>query len=184
MRVGAREGSAYRSVKLVSLDNGNRCEVDSNTFISGKAFYIHSKYCPVPILWPFFLAHFRICSLCCIRASVSACRCFKPSLRTSEAVAAQAHTGAPHVLGIATFQWVPHDLCLQFFSPFVRGACCCILWCHFPSCSCCFRERKKIAENIKGLADSTRRGMMKLMRWGIEWSWCCVRRGRTHICLI
>jgi hypothetical protein len=32
MRVGAREGFAYHSVKLVSLANGNRYEVDSNTF--------------------------------------------------------------------------------------------------------------------------------------------------------
>jgi hypothetical protein len=38
MRVGAREGFAYHSVKLVLLANGNRYEVDSNTFFgSGKA---------------------------------------------------------------------------------------------------------------------------------------------------
>jgi hypothetical protein len=37
MRVGAHEGFAYRSVKLVLLANGNRHEVDSNTyFLSGK----------------------------------------------------------------------------------------------------------------------------------------------------
>jgi hypothetical protein len=40
MRVGAREGFAYHSVKLVLLANGNRYEVDSNTlFPSGKALY-------------------------------------------------------------------------------------------------------------------------------------------------
>jgi hypothetical protein len=38
MRVGAREGFAYHSLKLVLLANGNRYEVDSNTFLlSGKA---------------------------------------------------------------------------------------------------------------------------------------------------
>jgi hypothetical protein len=40
MGVGAREGFAYHSVKLVLLANGNRCEVDSTTFLSsGKALY-------------------------------------------------------------------------------------------------------------------------------------------------
>jgi hypothetical protein len=40
MRVGACEGFAYHSVKLVLLANGNRYEVDSNTyFLSGKALY-------------------------------------------------------------------------------------------------------------------------------------------------
>ncbi len=40
MRVGAREGFAYHSVKLVLLANGNRYEVDSNTcFLYGKALY-------------------------------------------------------------------------------------------------------------------------------------------------
>jgi hypothetical protein len=40
MRVGAREGFAYHSVKLVLLANGDRYEVDSNTFfLSGKALY-------------------------------------------------------------------------------------------------------------------------------------------------
>jgi hypothetical protein len=34
MRVGAREGFAYHSVKLVLLANGDRYEVDSNTFFS------------------------------------------------------------------------------------------------------------------------------------------------------
>ncbi len=32
MRVGASEGSAYHSVKLVLLAKGNKYEVDSNTF--------------------------------------------------------------------------------------------------------------------------------------------------------
>jgi hypothetical protein len=32
MRVGARKGFAYHSVKLVLLANGNRYEVDSNMF--------------------------------------------------------------------------------------------------------------------------------------------------------
>jgi hypothetical protein len=37
MRVGGREGSAYHSVKLVLLANGNKYEVDSNTiFLSGS----------------------------------------------------------------------------------------------------------------------------------------------------
>ncbi len=41
MRVGAREGFAHHSVKLVLVANGNRCEVDSNTFFfsNGKALY-------------------------------------------------------------------------------------------------------------------------------------------------
>jgi hypothetical protein len=40
MRVGAREGFAYHSVKLVLLANGNRYEFDSNKlFLSGKAIY-------------------------------------------------------------------------------------------------------------------------------------------------
>jgi hypothetical protein len=34
MRVGACEGFAYHSVKLVVLANGNSYEVDSNTFFS------------------------------------------------------------------------------------------------------------------------------------------------------
>jgi hypothetical protein len=32
MRVGAREGFAYHSIKLALLANGNRYEVDSDTF--------------------------------------------------------------------------------------------------------------------------------------------------------
>ncbi len=34
MRVGAREGFANHSVKLVLLANGNRYEIDSNMFLS------------------------------------------------------------------------------------------------------------------------------------------------------
>jgi hypothetical protein len=32
MRVGAREGFAYNSVKIVVLANGNRYEADTDTF--------------------------------------------------------------------------------------------------------------------------------------------------------
>ncbi len=40
MRVGARKGFSYSSVKLVLLANGNGNEFDSNTvFLSGKAHY-------------------------------------------------------------------------------------------------------------------------------------------------
>jgi hypothetical protein len=40
MRVGAREGFPCKSVKLGSLANGKRSEVDSKTFfLSGKALY-------------------------------------------------------------------------------------------------------------------------------------------------
>ncbi len=40
MRVGAREGFAHLSLKLVLLANGNRSEVDSNTILlSDKAPY-------------------------------------------------------------------------------------------------------------------------------------------------
>jgi hypothetical protein len=47
MRVGAREGFAYLSVKLGLLANGNRYEVDSNTFfLSGKALYPYILTCP------------------------------------------------------------------------------------------------------------------------------------------
>jgi hypothetical protein len=50
MRVGARKGFAYHSVKLVLLANGNRYEVDSNTFFpSGKALYPF-KILPAPTL--------------------------------------------------------------------------------------------------------------------------------------
>jgi hypothetical protein len=39
-RVGVRKGFPCNSVKLVLLANGNRYEVDSNTFfLSGKALY-------------------------------------------------------------------------------------------------------------------------------------------------
>jgi hypothetical protein len=40
IRVGARGGFAYHSVKLVSLANGNRYEVAPKTFLySGTALY-------------------------------------------------------------------------------------------------------------------------------------------------
>jgi hypothetical protein len=42
MRVGAREGFAYHSVRLVLLANGNRYEVDSNTFyLSGEVLSLY-----------------------------------------------------------------------------------------------------------------------------------------------
>ncbi len=45
MRVGACEGFAYHSVKLVVLANGNSYEVDSNTFfLTGKALYQAKVY--------------------------------------------------------------------------------------------------------------------------------------------
>jgi hypothetical protein len=47
MRVGACEGFAYNSVKLVLLANGDRCEVDSNTFFKVAKPSIHVKYRPV-----------------------------------------------------------------------------------------------------------------------------------------
>ncbi len=46
MRVGARKGFAYHSVKLVLLANGNKDEVVCNTcFLRGKELY--------PLLLPF-----------------------------------------------------------------------------------------------------------------------------------
>jgi hypothetical protein len=39
MSVGAREGFAYHSVKLVLLANGNRYVIDFNMFSSGKALH-------------------------------------------------------------------------------------------------------------------------------------------------
>jgi hypothetical protein len=40
VRVGACEGFSYNSLKLVLLANGNRCGVDSNTFLfDGEALY-------------------------------------------------------------------------------------------------------------------------------------------------
>jgi hypothetical protein len=63
MRVGAREGFALYSVKLVLLANGNRYEVDSNMFfLSDEASY-PCKILPCPksdFLWH---THFCICSL-------------------------------------------------------------------------------------------------------------------------
>ncbi len=56
MRVGAREGCAYHSVRLVLLVDNNEYEVDFN--LSGKPLqvFIHSEHSPVPIL-TFFGTH-------------------------------------------------------------------------------------------------------------------------------
>jgi hypothetical protein len=49
-RVGAREGFANHSVRLILLANGNRYAVDFNTFfLSSKATY-PLEYFPVPAL--------------------------------------------------------------------------------------------------------------------------------------
>jgi hypothetical protein len=48
MRVGARLGFSYRSVKLVSLAKGVRYEVDSNTFLEVVNAFYPLKYCPGP----------------------------------------------------------------------------------------------------------------------------------------
>ncbi len=48
MRVGAREGVAYHSVKLVILANGNRYEAHMNMF--KVRFSIRSRNCHVPTL--------------------------------------------------------------------------------------------------------------------------------------
>jgi hypothetical protein len=62
LRVGAREGFAYHSVKLVLLATGNRYEVDSNTFfLSGTALYQY-KILPCPNA-DFLKNTFQICSL-------------------------------------------------------------------------------------------------------------------------
>ncbi len=64
MRVGAREGFPYSSVKLFWLANGDRYEFDSNTlFPSGKALYpFRILPCPaVPTLT--FLTSIHTCSL-------------------------------------------------------------------------------------------------------------------------
>ncbi len=50
MRVGARKGFAYHSVELVLLANGNRCEVDSNTFFQAVKPSIHLNKFQVPTL--------------------------------------------------------------------------------------------------------------------------------------
>jgi hypothetical protein len=59
MRVGAREGFAHNSVKMVSLADDNRYEVDSNTFffLLAVKLVIHFKYCPVPTLTFYFDTH-------------------------------------------------------------------------------------------------------------------------------
>jgi hypothetical protein len=59
MRVGAREGFARHSVKLVLLANVNRYEVDSSTFFQVVKPSIHLKFCPVSIL-TFFDAHMHL----------------------------------------------------------------------------------------------------------------------------
>jgi hypothetical protein len=48
MRVGAREGFAYHSLKLVLLANGNKYEIDFNTFfLRDKALYLYKLlHCP------------------------------------------------------------------------------------------------------------------------------------------
>ncbi len=58
MRVGACDGFAYHSIKLVLLANGNRCEVDHNTLVQVVKSCIYLKYCPVPTLT--FLTQIRI----------------------------------------------------------------------------------------------------------------------------
>jgi hypothetical protein len=50
MNVGAHEGFAYHSVKLVLPVNDNRFEVDSNTFFKVIKPSIHFNYCSVPTL--------------------------------------------------------------------------------------------------------------------------------------
>jgi hypothetical protein len=51
MRVSARKGFAYHSVKLALMAKCNSYEVDSNAFSqSVEGFYQYSKYCPVPTL--------------------------------------------------------------------------------------------------------------------------------------
>jgi hypothetical protein len=51
MRVGAREGFAYHSVKLVILPNCYRYDVDSNSFfLLVVTASTNLKYCPVPTL--------------------------------------------------------------------------------------------------------------------------------------
>jgi hypothetical protein len=53
MRVGACEGFAYHSVKLASLANSDRYEVDSNTFLlqvkNPIAFQIRTILTPIRI---------------------------------------------------------------------------------------------------------------------------------------
>jgi hypothetical protein len=57
VRVGARKGFAYNSVKLVSLAMGERYEFDSNMFnFQVVKPSIPLSYCPVPTLI-FFDAH-------------------------------------------------------------------------------------------------------------------------------
>ncbi len=73
MRVGACEGFAHNSVKLVLLANGDRLEVDFSTFfLSGKALYPF-KILPCPnseLFWHTFI------SVVCDYESYSAVNCF------------------------------------------------------------------------------------------------------------
>jgi hypothetical protein len=55
---GDRLACAYSSVKVVLLANGNRYEVDSNTFFHVVKPSVHLKYCPVPKLRFNFLQMF------------------------------------------------------------------------------------------------------------------------------
>ncbi len=62
MRVGARKGLAYHSVKLVLLANGNRCDVDYNTLFLKWQSLLFIWSIALSQLRP-FLTHIRICSL-------------------------------------------------------------------------------------------------------------------------
>jgi hypothetical protein len=59
MRVGAREGFPYHSVRLV---NENRYEVDYNNFTSVLKPFVDLQYRPIPIL-TFFTPHLYLYSL-------------------------------------------------------------------------------------------------------------------------
>jgi hypothetical protein len=50
MRVGANEGFAYHSVKLVSLANCNRLRLIPILYFKVVKPFIHLEYCPVPTL--------------------------------------------------------------------------------------------------------------------------------------
>jgi hypothetical protein len=65
MRVGARQGFAYNSVKLVLLANGNSHEIDFNTFFfSVIKRSIHLKSIDLSQLWTFLPHIIHIRSLC------------------------------------------------------------------------------------------------------------------------
>jgi hypothetical protein len=64
MRVGACEGFAYNSVKLVLLANVNRYEVDSSSFFLSDKALVLFKILPRPQSdFPFFYTHIHVCSL-------------------------------------------------------------------------------------------------------------------------